>query len=146
MARGVDPGGWKCLEMVSTEERLPQENWFTERVRGAGLVVAIAADSIPGALSYSGGVSILPVTGSYTVTGVLTVADDTTEVWVNVANYGAPRRLLRMAPPLRSAELGAGVYLLTWGWPARAALVEVAPGDTVLFTPGRTHPCRRNST
>lgn len=129
------PEGWKCLEMVSTEERLPQENWFTERVRGAGLVVAIAADSIPGALSYSGGVSILPVTGSYTVIGVLTVADDTTEVWVNVANYGAPRRLLRMAPPLRSAELGAGVYLLTWGWPARAALVEVAPGDTVLFTP-----------
>ncbi len=129
------PEGWKCLEKVSTEERLPLENWFTERVRSAGLVVAVAADSIPGALTYSAGVSILPVTGSYAPTGTLMIADDTTEVWVSIANYGAPRRLLRMAPPLRSADLGAGVFLLTWGWPVRSDLVEVVPGDTTLFLP-----------
>lgn len=127
--------GWLCLEQVSTEDRAPLENWFTERVRSAGLVIAIAPDSIPGALLYSGGISFLPVTPAYTRTGVLEIADDTTEVWVSVANWGAPRRLLRMDSSLRRAELGEGLYLLTWGWPVRAAVHQVLPGETFVFDP-----------
>lgn len=131
------PEGWKCLEQVSTENRSPQENWFTERVRGVGLVLAIAPDSVPGALSVNSGVSFLGVTSAYTDTGLLRVEDDSTEVWVSTANYGSPRRLLRMGTSLRTAELGGGVYLLTWGWPVRSAVVEVVPGETTVFRPGR---------
>jgi len=57
------------------------------------------------------------------------------EVWVSVFNYGAPRRILNISPPLREVELGAGSYLLTWGWPVRTSLVEISPGDTTIFLP-----------
>ncbi|MFO7627258.1 MAG: transglutaminase domain-containing protein [Candidatus Fermentibacteraceae bacterium] len=129
------PGGWKCLERVSTESRLPQENWFTERAAASALILAVVSDSVDGAVRFSSGVSFLPVTSSYAVTGLLEVADDSAEVWVNVFNYGAPRRILTLSPPLREVELGAGSYLLTWGWPVRTAMVEVSPGDTTWFYP-----------
>lgn len=129
------PEGWKCLELVSTESRLPQENWFTERAAASALILAMVCDSVEGAVRYSSGMSFLPVTASYALTGLLEVVDDSTEVWVNVFNYGAPRRILAISPPLREIELGAGSYLLTWGWPVNAAMVEVSPGDTTLFYP-----------
>lgn len=128
--------GWKCLERVSTENRQPEENWFTERARNSALVLAVATDSVPGAIQFSAGVSFMPVTSSYTDTGLLTVADDTTQVWVNIANHGALRRILRITAPLREVELGGGIYVLTWGWPVQASLVEIVPGDTTLFFPG----------
>jgi transglutaminase-like putative cysteine protease len=129
------PEGWKCLERVSTESRLPQENWFTERAAASALILAMVSDSVDGAVRYSAGVSFLPVTPAYAATGLLEVIDDSTEVWVNVFNYGAPRRILTLTPPLREVELGAGSYLLTWGWPVRTSLVEVSPGDTTRFHP-----------
>ncbi len=129
------PEGWKCLERVSTESRLPQENWFTERAAASALILAMVCDSVEGAVRYSSGMSFLPVTSSYALTGLLEVVDDSTEVWVNVFNYGAPRRILAISPPLREIELGAGSYLLTWGWPVNTAMVEVSPGDTTRFLP-----------
>lgn len=130
------PGGWKCLERVSTESRLPQENWFTERASESALILAMVCDSVAGAVRYSSGVSFLPVTSSYAGTGLLRIMDDSTEVWVSVFNYGAPRRILTMSPPLREIGLGGGTYLLTWGWPVRTAIVEVTEGDTTIFRPG----------
>ncbi len=132
------PDGWMCLEKVSTEDRAPQENWFTERARSSGLILAITPDSVGEALSYSAGISFLPVTSSYAKTGLLVIECDSSEVWVNVANYGAPRRLLKMDAGLRRVELGEGVYLLTWGWPVRSAVVEVLPGAATVFVPGET--------
>jgi len=129
------PGGWKCLERVSTESRLPQENWFTERASESALILAMVCDSVEGAVRYSSGVSFLPVTSSYARTGLLEIVDDSMEVWVSVFNYGAPRRILNISPPLREVELGAGSYLLTWGWPVRTSLVEISPGDTTIFLP-----------
>lgn len=129
------PEGWKCLERVSTESRLPQENWFTERAAASAFILAMVSDSVDGAVRYSSGVSFLPVTSSYALTGLLEVVDDSVEVWVNVFNYGAPRRILAISSPLREIELGAGSYLLTWGWPVRTAMVEVSPGDTTRFLP-----------
>lgn len=130
--------GWKCLERVSTESRLPEENWFTERARSSALIVAIAPDSVAGALQYMPGVSFIPVTQSYAAVGRLEIADDSTEVWVCLANYGAPRRIVRLAAPLRSVDLGEGTYLLTWGWPVNTSLVDVVPGETTRFTPCTT--------
>jgi len=129
------PEGWKCLERVSTENRLPQENWFTERAAASALILAIVCDSVDGAVRYNAGVSFLPVTSSYADTGLLKIVDDSVEVWVNVFNYGAPRRVLTITPPLREVELGAGSYLLTWGWPVRTSLVEISPGVTTSFSP-----------
>ena len=129
------PEGWKCLEHVSTESRLPRENWFTERAAASALILAMVCDSVDGAVRYSSGVSFLPVTSSYARTGLLEIADDSAEVWVNVFNYGAPRRILALSPPVREVELGAGSYLLTWGWPVRTSLVEIVPGDTTSFSP-----------
>lgn len=129
------PEGWKCLERVSTENRLPQENWFTERASESALVLAMVSDSVAGAVRYSSGVSFLPVTSSYAETGLLRIVGDTAEVWVCVFNYGAPRRILTMPSNLREVGLGAGSYLLTWGWPVSTARVEIAPGDTTSFRP-----------
>lgn len=129
--------GWKCLERVSTENRQPEENWFTERARSAALILAVVPDSVPGAIQFSAGASFLPVTSSYTETGLLVIADDSTQVWVNIANHGAIRRLAKVTSPIREIELGEGVYVLTWGWPVQTMLIEVVPGDTVIVLPGR---------
>lgn len=130
------PEGWKCLERVSTESRLPQENWFTERAASSALILAMVCDSVDGAVGYSSGVSFLPITSSYAETGLLKIVDDSAEVWVSVFNYSAPRRILAMSPPLREVELGAGSYLLTWGWPVCSAIVEISLSDTMSFSPG----------
>ncbi len=137
--------GWKCLERVSTENRQPEENWFTERARNSALVLAVATDSVPGAIQFSAGVSFMPVTSSYTDTGLLTVADDTTQVWVNIANHGALRRILRITAPLREVELGGGIYLLTWGWPYRLLLSRSCRATQHCSFPVQAGAARRDA-
>jgi hypothetical protein len=129
------PDGWKYAD-ASTEglDKLPE--WFDARVSRAALVVAIANDSVPGAILQRGSISVIPVTGSYTGTGLLTIADDTTEVTISVANYGALRSILVMAEDLRSVELGEGRYFASWGWPVQGTVIEITVGEDVILLPG----------
>jgi hypothetical protein len=128
------PGGWEYVESASTSDSL-SITWFSDQAERTGLVLAIAPDSVPGALAQVGSASILNVTSSYATTGALILSDDTTEVVVSVYNYGALRSMLTMDRDLRGVELGEGRYLLTWGWPVQGKVVEVTAGDTTRFLP-----------
>ena len=127
--------GWVYAD-ASTEEVDKLPAWFEERVSRAAIVVAIANDSVPGAVMQRGSVSIIPVTDRYASTGVLTIADDSTEVTISVANYGALRPVLVMEPALRYVELGEGRYFASWGWPVRGKIFEVTAGGETIILPG----------
>jgi hypothetical protein len=122
--------GWKCVDASCTQDSLGY-GWFTANASRTGVVCAVSLDSVPGALAYRGGVSILDVTPEYAATGLIRIPDDTTSVAVCIANYGAIRPIFMLRPPVRQAAVGAGVYMLTWGWPVRSLLVAVAAGDTL---------------
>ncbi len=124
------PEGWKCVDAATTQDSLGS-GWFTANAARTGIVVAISPDSVPGALAWRGGVSMLDVTPSYGETGLLRISDDSSDVAVCIVNYGAIRPLFVLRPPVRQAEVGEGVYLLTWGWPLRSLQVSVTAGDTV---------------
>ncbi len=126
--------GWVYAD-ASTEELDKLPAWFDDRVSRAAIVVAIANDSIPGAVMQRGSVSIIPVTDSYAATGVLSIADDSTEVVISVVNYGALRPVLVMKAALRSVELGEGRFFASWGWPPRGKVFEITPGDTTVILP-----------
>lgn len=127
------PGGWKFGESAARVDSLGTPPWFAQNASRAGLIVAIAPDSVPGALAFRGGVSILNVTESYADFAVLRVSDDSTAVAVNVVNWGALRTLTTLRPPVREVGLGRGVYTLSWGWPLQMAVVTLVPGDTLVF-------------
>ncbi|NLP06425.1 transglutaminase domain-containing protein [Candidatus Fermentibacteria bacterium] len=127
------PRGWKFGESAARVDSLGTPPWFAHNASRAGLIVAIAPDSVPGALAFRGGVSVLNVTENYADFAVLRIADDSTAVAVNVVNWGAFRTLATLRPPVREVRLGGGVYMLSWGWPLEMAVVTLAPGDTLVF-------------
>jgi hypothetical protein len=129
--------GWVYAD-ASTEELDKLPAWFDERVSRAVIVVAIANDSVPGAVLQRGSVSIIPVTDRYAETGELTIADDSTEVTISVANYGALRPVLVMEPGLRTVELGEGRYFASWGWPVQGMIFEVTAGEGTVILPGNS--------
>jgi len=129
------PDGWKYAD-ASTEELDKLPEWFDIRVSQAALVVAIANDSVPGAIMQRGSISVIPVTRNYADTGLLTIVDDTTEVTISVVNYGALRSILVMDEDLRSVELGEGRYFASWGWPVQGMVIEITPGEDVILLPG----------
>ncbi|MBN1435176.1 transglutaminase domain-containing protein [Candidatus Fermentibacterales bacterium] len=131
------PDGWKYAESSSAADSLSSA-WFDENVSKASLVLAIAPDSVPGTLRTLGGASFVNVTANYTRTGTLTVGDDTTEVFVSIVNWGSFRTLVRLDEDLRSVELGAGVYMVSWGWPLRTGFVMLLPGDSLVYYPEET--------
>jgi hypothetical protein len=129
------PGGWRYTD-ISAEQETLNSTWFTERARDAALVVAIAPDSVPGAMAFRGDVSVLNVTASYAETGLLRCeGPPPEEVTVSVVNYGSYRPITSLDSLRTQVELGGGVYLLSWGWPVSSARVTVAAGDTTVFIP-----------
>jgi len=129
------PGGWRYTD-ISAEQETLSSTWFTERARDVALVVAIAPDSVPGAMSLRGDVSVLNVTSSYAETGLLLCEEPPQEeVTVSVVNWGSYRPVTSLDSARTQVELGGGVYLLSWGWPVSSARVTVAAGDTTLFRP-----------
>ena len=129
------PNGWAYAD-ISTEDldKLPQ--WFDDRVSKAAIVIAIACGDVDGAVLRRGSVSVIPVTGSYADTGRLTIGDDSTEVTVSVANYGALRPVLVLEPGVRSVELGEGRFFASWGWPLQGTVFEITPGEETVIVPG----------
>ena len=128
-------GGWRYTD-ISAEQETLNSTWFTERARDAALVVAIAPDSVPGAMAFRGDVSVLNVTASYAETGLLRCeGPPPEEVTVSVVNYGSYRPITSLDSLRTQLELGGGVYLLSWGWPVSSARVIVAAGDTTVFIP-----------
>lgn len=122
--------GWKCVDAACAQDSLGY-GWFTANASKTGVVVAVSPDSVPGAIAYRGGVSLLDVTPQYARTGILRIPDDSTTVAVCIVNYGAIRPIFVLRPPVRQAAVGAGIYMLTWGWPVQSLQVTIAAGDTV---------------
>ena len=127
------PEGWRYTD-ISAEQETLNATWFSERARSAALVVAIAADSVRGCLAWRGDVSALNVTRSYAPTGLLRIdPPPVEEVSVCVVNWGSYRPLASLDSLSPQISLGAGTYLLTWGWPVQAAEARVVVGDTTVF-------------
>jgi len=122
--------GWKCVDAACRQDSLGY-GWFTDNASRTAVVVAVSPDSVPGALAYRGGVSLLDVTSEYGPTGVIRVPDDSTMVAVCIVNYGAIRPVFMLRPPVRLAEVGQGVYMVTWGWPVQSEVLTVSAGDTI---------------
>ena len=131
------PEGWKYAESASASDSL-NSAWFDSNVSRAPLVLAIVPDSVEGAVRQLGISAFVNVTSSYGETGVLRVSDDTTEVTVSIINWGSYRPVARLDESIREIELGRGTYLLSWGWPLRAALLTLLPGDTLVYSPENT--------
>jgi hypothetical protein len=130
------PEGWVCSESGAAVDSLDQPTWFEANASRAAVVFAIAQDSVPRAWLHRGSASLLNVTRTYAATGTLSLPPGFNEnVHVCIVNWGAPRPVARMGRTSRSLELGGGVYLLTWGWPLRSAVLEVVPGGTVVLDP-----------
>ncbi|PIE51779.1 hypothetical protein CSA37_07195 [Candidatus Fermentibacteria bacterium] len=126
--------GWVYAD-ISTEDLNKLPEWFDDRVSKAAIVVAITTGNAEGALRQLGSVSLVPVTETYAQTGLLTIADDSAEVVVSVANYGALREIVTMTPELRQVELGEGRFVATWGWPVRGTVFEIIPGEETVIVP-----------
>jgi hypothetical protein len=117
-------------------DSLTQPAWFIENAMRSALVVAVVQDSVPDAVSRRGSASLLNVTSDYAPTGTLGISGEFGgSVYVSIVNWGALRPLLRLSRTTTSAALGEGVYALTWGWPVRVAIVEVAAGVTTTVDP-----------
>ncbi len=130
--------GWVYAD-ISTEDLNKLPEWFDDRVSKAAIVVAITTGDSERAIRQLGSVSLIPVTENYAQTGLLTIADDSVEVVVSVANYGALREIVTMTPELRQVELGEGRFVATWGWPVRGTIFEIIPGEETVIVPNDSH-------
>lgn len=126
------PSGWVSTESGVSVDSLDQPAWFTSNASRAALVVSVAQGEVPGALITRGSASLVNVTANYAPTGLLrVVGDEYAPVYVSIVNWGALRPVVTLRHSRREVELGAAIYLVSWGWPIATSTVRIAAGDTV---------------
>ena len=120
------PEGWKFLGSCEFCDSLNCA-WFTEPVKRAAVVFAVAPGEVEGDSVYRRGAdfSLINVTGHYREVGALKVRvldgekpKPGAEVFVYVFNWGALRPVAKLVTDSRgeaSLELGLGDYFLSWG-------------------------------
>lgn len=133
------PEGWKYLGSCEFCDSLNCA-WFSEPVKRAAIVLAVAPGRVEGDSVYRRGAdfSLVNVTEHYRKTGVLKVKltqgkepASGKEVFVYVFNWGALRPVARFVTDERgeaSLEMGLGDYFISWG---KSGLAKVSVREGV---------------